>query len=144
MFSRLGFRILEPPIIEYLDALLVGNGKDLQLQTLQIVDQLSGKQIGVRADLTSKRSVDAHTTKDRKVRRLCYAGPVVCESYRRWRFSRSTQGGRRNIGSTSREADKEVISLMLETLTIAGIEKPVLLLGHVGVFMNWCLHCQIL
>ena len=78
VFHVWGFDYIEPPIIEYLDALLVGNGKDLQLQTLQIVDQLSGKQIGVRADLTSQAvRIDAHTTKDRKVRRLCYAGPVV-------------------------------------------------------------------
>ena len=136
VFHVWGFEYIEPPIIEYLDALLVGNGKDLQLQTLQIVDQLSGKQIGVRADLTSQAvRIDAHTTKDRKVRRLCYAGPVVYANPIADSGSRiQHKAGVEIFGSTSREADKEVISLMLETLTISGIEKPVLLLGHVGVF----------
>ena len=136
VFHAWGFEYIEPPIIEYLDALLVGNGKDLQLQTLQIVDQLSGKQIGVRADLTSQAvRIDAHTTKEARVRRLCYAGPVVyanpiADSGSRIQY----KAGVEIFGSTSREADKEVISLMLEALTLAGIEKPVLLLGHVGVF----------
>ena len=116
--------------------MLVGNGKDLQLQTLQIVDQLSGKQIGVRADLTSQAvRIDAHTTKDRRLRRFCYAGPVVYANPIADSGSRiQHKAGVEIFGSTSREADKEVISLMLETLAIAGIEKPVLLLGHVGVF----------
>ncbi len=135
-FHSWGFEYIEPPIIEYLDALLVGNGKDLQLQTFQIVDQLSGKQIGVRADLTSQAvRVDAHTSKDERVRRLCYAGPVVYANPIADSGSRiQHKAGAEIFGSTSREADKEVISLMLETLTLAGIDKPVLLLGHVGVF----------
>ena len=136
LFHTWGFEYIEPPIIEYLDALLVGNGKDLQLQTIQIVDQQSGKQIGVRADLTSQAvRIDAHTTKDRRLRRLCYAGPVVYANPIADSGSRiQHKAGVEIFGSTSREADKEVISLMLETSTIAGIEKPVLLLGHVGVF----------
>jgi ATP phosphoribosyltransferase regulatory subunit len=136
VFHSWGFEYIEPPIIEYLDALLVGNGKDLQLQTLQIVDQLSGKQIGVRADITSQAvRIDAHTTKDARVRRLCYAGHVVYANPIADSGSRiQHKAGVEIFGSTSREADKEVISLMLETLTLAGIDKPVLLLGHVGVF----------
>ena len=136
VFHAWSFEYVEPPIIEYLDALLVGNGKDLQLQTLQMVDQLSGKQIGVRADLTSQAvRIDAHTTKEARVRRLCYAGPVVYANPIADSGSRiQHKAGVEIFGSASREADKEVISLMLETLTLAGIEKPVLLLGHVGVF----------
>ena len=136
VFHAWGFEYIEPPIIEYLDALLVGNGKDLQLQTLQMVDQLSGKQIGVRADLTSQAvRIDAHTTKEARVRRLCYAGPAVYANPIADSGSRiQHKAGVEIFGSASREADKEVISLMLETLTLAGIEKPVLLLGHVGVF----------
>ena len=135
VFHVWGFEYIEP-IIEYLDALLVGNGKDLQLQTLQIVDQLSGKQIGVRADLTSQAvRIDAHTTKDRKVRRLCYAGPVVYANPIADSGSRvQHKAGVEIFGSTSREADKEVISLMLETLTISGIEKPHGCWGTSGVF----------
>ena len=136
LFHTWGFEYIEPPIIEYLDALLVGNGKDLQLQTIQIVDQQSGKQIGVRADLTSQAvRIDAHTTKDGRLRRFCYAGPVVYANPIADSGSRiQHKAGVEIFGSTSRAADKEVISLMLETLIIAGIEKPVLLLGHVGVF----------
>ncbi len=136
VFHSWGFEYIEPPIIEYLDALLVGSGKDLQLQTLQIVDQLSGKQIGVRADLTSQAvRIDAHTTKDGNLRRLCYAGPVVYANPSADSGTRiQHKAGAEIFGSTSMEADKEVISLMLESLSLAQIKKPVLLLGHMGVF----------
>ena len=73
-----GYDYMEPPVIEYLDALLVGSGEDFDLQTLKVVDQISGRQLGVRADMTSQAvRVDAHSLRSDNVQRLCYAGPVV-------------------------------------------------------------------
>jgi ATP phosphoribosyltransferase regulatory subunit len=72
---------VDPPLIEYLDALLVGSGEDLDLQTLKVVDQVSGRQLGVRADMTSQAvRIDAHSIITDGVQRLCYAGPVVFAS----------------------------------------------------------------
>ena len=63
VFVAWGFDYVDPPLIEYLDALLVGSGEDLDLQTLKVVDQVSGRQLGVRADMTSQAvRIDAHST----------------------------------------------------------------------------------
>ena len=78
VFVSWGYDYLEPPVIEYLDALLVGSGEDLDLQTLKVVDQSSGRQLGVRADMTSQAvRVDAHSRHSDNIQRFCYSWPVV-------------------------------------------------------------------
>ncbi|MFM7119084.1 MAG: ATP phosphoribosyltransferase regulatory subunit, partial [Gammaproteobacteria bacterium] len=78
VFRAWGFEYIEPPVLEYLDALLVGSGGDLDLQTLKVVDQRSGRLLGVRADMTAQAArIDAHVLGARGVQRLCYAGTVV-------------------------------------------------------------------
>ena len=78
VFDAWGFDYVEPPVIEYLESLLVGSGEDMDLQTLKVIDQVSGKQLGVRADMTSQAvRIDAHSRVTDDVQRLCYAGPVV-------------------------------------------------------------------
>ncbi|MGB0996649.1 MAG: ATP phosphoribosyltransferase regulatory subunit [Pseudomonadales bacterium] len=136
VFDQWGFDYIEPPLIEYLDALLVGSGEDLDLQTLKVVDQVSGRQLGVRADMTSQAvRVDAHSVVTDGVQRLCYAGPVVFANPVSSQTSRvQFKAGAEIFGAPSIEADAEVVGLMLETLAVADINKPVLLLGHMGIY----------
>ena len=122
-------------MIEYLDALLVGSGEDLDLQTLKVVDQISGRQLGVRADMTSQAvRVDAHSVITEGVQRLCYAGPVVFANPASTQTSRvQLKAGAEIFGAPSIDADVEVVGLMLEALSCQ-INRPVLLLGHMGIY----------
>ena len=138
VFVAWGFDYVDPPLIEYLDALLVGSGEDLDLQTLKVVDQVSGRQLGVRADMTSQAvRIDAHSIITDGVQRLCYAGPVVFASPQNSQDSRvPLKAGAEIFGAPSLVADAEVIALMLEVMRIADIQQPVLLLGHMGIYRN--------
>jgi ATP phosphoribosyltransferase regulatory subunit len=138
VFVAWGFDYVDPPLIEYLDALLVGSGEDLDLQTLKVVDQVSGRQLGVRADMTSQAvRIDAHSIVTDGVQRLCYAGPVVFASPQNPQSSRvPLKAGAEIFGAPSLVADAEVIALMLEVMGIAQIQQPVLLLGHMGIYRN--------
>ena len=131
-----GFEYVEPPVIEYLESLLVGSGEDLDLQTLKVVDQVSGRQLGVRADMTSQAvRIDAHSLVTDDVQRLCYAGPVVFANPQIAQSSRVPfKAGAEIFGADGIEADAEVIGLMLETMDVAGVVEPVLLLGHMGIY----------
>ncbi len=136
VFVSWGFEYIEPPVIEYLDSLLVGSGEDLDLQTLKVVDQVSGKQLGVRADMTSQAlRIDAHSLVTDDVQRLCYCGPVVFANPLIAQSSRVPfKAGAEIFGCDALEADAEVVTLMMETLSVAGISEPVLLLGHMGIY----------
>ena len=136
VFDQWGFDYIDPPLIEYLDALLVGSGEDLDLQTLKVVDQVSGRQLGVRADMTAQAvRVDAHSVITDGVQRLCYAGPVVFANPVSNQTSRvQLKAGAEIFGAPSIEADAEVVGLMLESLAVAEVKKPVLLLGHMGIY----------
>ena len=136
VFDHWGFDYIEPPVIEYLDALLVGSGEDLDLQTLKVVDQISGRQLGVRADMTSQAvRVDAHSIITEGVQRLCYAGPVVFANPASTQTTRvQLKAGAEVFGAPSIDADVEVVGLMLEALRVAQINRPVLLLGHMGIY----------
>ena len=138
VFVAWGFDYVDPPLIEYLDALLVGSGEALDLQTLKVVDQVSGRQLGVRADMTSQAvRIDAHSIITDGVQRLCYAGPVVFASPQNSQDSRvPLKAGAEIFGAPSLVADAEVIALMLEVMRIADIQQPVLLLGHMGIYRN--------
>ena len=136
LFVSWGYEYIEPPIIEYLDALLVGSGEDLDLQTLKVVDQVSGRQMGVRADMTSQAvRIDAHSQVTDDVQRLCYAGNVVFANPQLAMDSRVPfKAGAEIFGSDSLTADGEVIRLMLASVEGAGVENPVLLIGHMGIY----------
>jgi ATP phosphoribosyltransferase regulatory subunit len=138
IFHRAGFDYIEPPVIEYLDALLVGSGSDLDLQTLKVVDQRSGRLLGVRADLTSQAArIDAHSLPEAGVRRLCYAGTVVHANPAGVLESRIPEkAGAEIFGAPSLAADAEVITLLLDVLHAAGLVHPVLVLGHVGIYQH--------
>jgi ATP phosphoribosyltransferase regulatory subunit len=131
-----GYELVIPPMIEYLESLLTGTGEDLDLQTFKLTDQLSGRLMGIRADTTPQVArIDAHILKREVPTRLCYLGSVLHTRPESGGGSRSPlQVGAELYGHTGVESDAEVLSLMLETLKIAGIEKVHVDLGHVGIY----------
>ena len=136
LFTAWGYEYVEPPLVEYLDSLLVGSGADLDLQTLKMVDQRSGRMLGVRADMTSQAvRIDAHSRQKQGIQRLCYAGPIVFANPRGALDSRNPfKAGAELFGCATIEADAEVVGLMLASLKVAGVTEPVLLLGHMGIY----------
>jgi ATP phosphoribosyltransferase regulatory subunit len=136
LFVAWGYQYVVPPLIEYLDALLVGSGNDLELQTFRMVDQRSGRMLGIRADMTSQAArIDAASLRGDGARRLCYAGTVVHANPTGVLESRvPLVAGAELFGAPGSEADAEVVSLMVDTLHCAGIDEPVIELGHVGIF----------
>jgi ATP phosphoribosyltransferase regulatory subunit len=138
VFRSWGFQYVEPPVIEYLDALLVGSGNDLDLQTLKVVDQRSGRLLGVRADMTSQAArIDAHSLGGAGVQRLCYAGTVVHANPLGVLESRVPEkAGAEIFGAKDLSADAEVIALLLEVLSAVGLPAPVLVLGHMGIYQG--------
>lgn len=131
-----GYRLVITPFIEYLESLLTGVGKDLDLQTFKLTDQLSGRMLGVRADITPQAArIDAHKLRRAEPTRLCYIGSVLRTRSSMLDASRSPlQLGAELFGHSGTESDTEILCLMLETLQVAGVEQVYLDLGHVGVF----------
>lgn len=131
-----GYELVMPPFIEYLDSLLTGTGHGLDLQTFKLTDQLSGRLLGVRADMTPQAArIDAHQLRRAEVTRLCYVGSTLQARPEGPAGSRNpVQLGAEVYGHPSFESDVEIISLLLETLRTAGITSLHLDLGHVGVF----------
>lgn len=136
VFRAWGFDYVDPPVIEYLDALLVGSGTDMDLQTLKAVDQRSGRLLGVRADMTSQAArIDAHSLPVEGVQRLCYAGTVVHANPAAALDTRvPLKAGAEIFGAESLSADAEVIALLLDVLRAVDVDRPVLVLGHVGIY----------
>ncbi|HLT14155.1 MAG TPA: ATP phosphoribosyltransferase regulatory subunit [Marinobacter sp.] len=134
--QRWGYQLVIPPLIEYLESLFTGTGHDLELQTFKLTDQLTGRMMGVRADMTPQAArIDAHTLGQDGITRLCYAGHVLHTRPRHMLTGRTPiQAGCELFGSTSEAADLEVISLMLETLRVAGLPRVHLDLAHVSIY----------
>ncbi len=132
-----GYQLVIPPLIEYLESLFTGTGHDLELQTFKLTDQLTGRMMGVRADMTPPQAarIDAHTLGQDGITRLCYAGHVLHTRPRHMLTGRTPiQAGCELFGSGSEAADMEVISLMLETLRVAGLPRLHLDLAHVSIY----------
>lgn len=136
LFASWGYELVIPPLIEYLDSLLTGTGNDLDLKTFKLTDQLTGRLMGVRADMTPQVArIDAHRLGRDMPTRLCYLGTVL-------KTRPDTHGGTRSpmqvgvelYGHSGPEADREVLALLVETLRSAGLEKVYLDLGHVGIY----------
>ncbi|MBQ0712144.1 MAG: ATP phosphoribosyltransferase regulatory subunit [Porticoccus sp.] len=138
LYHGWGYDLVIPPLVEFTDSLLSGTGSDLDLMTFKVTDQISGRMMGIRADITPQTSrMDAHSLRRNGPSRLCYAGTVLYTKPRYPLASRSPiQIGVELYGEAGLAADIEVISLMVETLRLAGLEKPQLDLGHVGVYGN--------
>lgn len=120
--SRRGFELVIPPMLEHLESLLSGTGRELDLQTFKLVDQLSGRTLGLRADTTPQAArIDAHLLNRQGVTRLCYCGPVLHAQPARSSGSRELlQFGAEIFGHAGPEADLEIQDLALEVLAEAG------------------------
>lgn len=131
-----GYQLVGPPMLEYVESLLSGSGGDLDLRMFKVVDQLSGRMMALRADMTPQAArIDAHLLNHSGVTRLCYAGSVlhtVPSGLTRTR--EPLQIGAELYGHDGLESDLEIQQLMLQSLSIAGITKIHLDLGHVAVF----------
>jgi ATP phosphoribosyltransferase regulatory subunit len=136
MFAGWGYELIMPPFIEYLESLLTGTGNDLDLQTFKLTDQLTGRMMGVRADMTPQAArIDAHPLKREAPSRLCYMGTVLRTRSDGFAASRSPlQVGAELFGHAGIESDVEILSLVLETLTLMAIDDVHVDLGHVGIF----------
>lgn len=136
MYRGWGYELVMPPLIEYLESLLTGTGNDLDLQTFKLMDQLTGRMMGVRADMTPQVArIESHVLKRDAPTRLCYMGTVLRTRPLELGGSRSPlQVGAELYGHVGPESDVEIISLMTESLHRVGVQDILLDLGHVGVF----------
>ncbi len=140
LFRVHGYQLVIPPMLEYLESLLTGTGEDLDLRTFKLVDQLSGRMMGVRADITPQVArIDAHLLNREGVTRLCYAGPVLHARPRGLNSTREPlQIGAEIYGHAGIESDLEIQRLLLDALVACGVQGAQLDLGHVGVFRALC------
>ena len=134
LYQSYGYELVAPPILEFLDSLLTGTGSDLNLQTFKLVDQLSGRTLGLRADITPQVArIDAHLLNRAGVTRLCYVGSVAHARTPVGSTAREElQLGAEIYGCATWEADFEAITLLLKTLSIAGLDQVYLDLSHAG------------
>ncbi|HMX14775.1 MAG TPA: ATP phosphoribosyltransferase regulatory subunit [Thauera aminoaromatica] len=135
-FRLRGYQLVMPPLLEYLDSLTTGAGKDLELRTFKLVDQLSGRSMGVRADMTPQVTrIDAHLLNRRGVSRLCYCGSVLHTLPSTLTGTREPlQLGAELYGHAGIEADVEILRLLAEVLRLAEVPASRIDIGHVGLF----------
>jgi ATP phosphoribosyltransferase regulatory subunit len=134
-FRLYGYELVMPPMLEYVESLLAGAGQDTDLRTFKLVDQISGRLLGLRADMTTQVArIDAHLLNRDSVTRLCYAGSVVHTRPSGLHATREPlQIGAEIYGHAGLEADAEIQELALACLALAGFAEPRLDLSHVGV-----------
>jgi len=133
-----GYELVIPPMLEFTESLLIGMGRDVDLSTFKVTDQISGRTLGIRADITPQTArIDAHSFPRAGANRLCYAGQVLYTRPRTAMGSRAPlQVGAELFGVDRLSGDIEVISLMLESLQVAGIEQIYMDLGHVAIYRS--------
>lgn len=137
LYRTWGYQLVMTPMIENLDSLLTGTAHCLALQTFTVVDQISGKQMGIRSDMTPQVArLDAHLlAAESEINRLSYCGHLLHTKPSGIASSRAPlQIGAEIFGSSDLQSDMEVISLMIETLQTVGINEFSIDIGHVGIF----------
>lgn len=136
LLSTWGYEFVIPPMVEYLESLLTGTGEDLDLKTFKLTDQLSGRLMGIRADITPQVArIDAHLLKRDTPTRLCYLGSVLHALPGKSGETRAPlQVGAELYGHSGVASDIEIVKLMLATLSLAGINQTYIDLGHIGIF----------
>jgi len=135
-FASYGYELVMPPMLEFVESLLPGNRSDLDLRTFKLVDQLSGRSMGVRADITPQAArIDAHMLNRQGVTRLCYCGSVLHTLPASFEATREPlQIGAELYGHRGLEADIEVVGLLASTLHLCGIQTVRLEFGHAAIF----------
>lgn len=137
-YHNWGYELVIPPLLEFTESLFSGVGHDLELLTLKVTDQLSGRTMGLRADMTPQAArMDAHSFRKQGVNRLCYADHVVHAKPKSPLAIRTPlQVGVELFGEAGLDADIEVISLLLESLSLSDVDAQsvTLELGHVGIY----------
>lgn len=135
-FRVRGFQLVIPPLLEFVDSLTTGSGRDLSLRTFKLADQLSGRMVGVRADMTPQVTrIDAHLLNRRGVSRLCYCGSALHTLPSSRAATREPlQIGAELYGHAGIEADLEILRLLAEVLRLAEVPASRIDIGHVGIF----------
>jgi ATP phosphoribosyltransferase regulatory subunit len=138
LYTSWCYEMVMPPFIDHIESLLTGTGHDLDLQTFKLVDQLSGRTLGVRADMTPQVArIDAHQLKRDVPTRLCYIGTVLRTRSDSFGSSRSPlQVGAELYGHAGVESDVEILDLMLKTFEVAGVDDIYLDIGNVDIYKN--------
>ena len=136
LFRAQGYELVMPPLLEHVESLLTGTGHDLDLQTFKLVDQLSGRMLGVRADITPQVArIDAHLLNRKGVTRLCYCGSVLHTRPASPGATRELiQIGAEIYGHAGIAADLEIQALLCRSLAAAEVRDARVGMGHVAVF----------
>jgi len=136
LLRKSGYQLVVPPLLEYAESLLIDDSHDMDLRTFKLVDQLSGRTLALRADITPQVArIDAHLLNRQGVTRLCYAGSVLhTQPAGLTRTRELLQIGAELYGHGGLESDLEIQQLMLQSLDLLGIKDVHLDLGHVAVF----------
>jgi ATP phosphoribosyltransferase regulatory subunit len=138
LFFKRGYELVMPPLLEYMDSLLTGTGHDLELRTFKVVDQFSGRMMGVRADITPQVArIDAHLLNRKGVTRLCYCGSVLHTRPATPGATREPmQIGAEMYGESGPQSDLQIQRLLCDALKLAGMRDVRLDVGHVAVFRS--------
>jgi len=138
LFFKHDYELVMPPLLEYMDSLLTGTGHDLELRTFKVVDQLSGRMMGLRADITPQVArIDAHLLNRKGVTRLCYCGSVLHTRPASPGATREPiQIGAELYGDAGVEADLEILRLLCNALQLARVRSARIAIGHVAVFRS--------
>ena len=145
LLRKSGYQLIAPPLLEYAEALLIDGSDDMDLRSFKLVDQLSGRTLALRADITPQAArIDAHLLNRQGVARLCYAGSVLhTQPMGLTRTRELLQIGAELYGHSGSESDLEIQQLMLQSLALLGIRDVHLDLGHVGVFRALVGHAKL-
>ena len=138
LFFGKKYELVMPPLVEFTDSLLTGTGHDLDLRTFKLVDQLSGRMMGVRADITPQVArIDAHLLNRSGVTRLCYCGSVLHARPASPAATREPiQIGAEIFGHAGIGSDLEIQALLCQALAVAGVKGARMDVGHVAVFRS--------
>lgn len=138
LYTSWGYELVIPPLIEYLETLLAGTGPTLDLQTFKLIDQLTGRLLGVRADMTPQVTrIDAHHIKRDVPTRLCYLATVLHTRPNQFAGSRTPlQTGAELYGYAGVAGDAEVLTLMITTLQTTGLTEIHVDVGHVSIYQS--------
>jgi ATP phosphoribosyltransferase regulatory subunit len=136
LFESRGYELVAPPLLEYLESLLSGTGRDLDLATFKLTDRLSGRMMGVRADHTPQVArIDAHLLNRQGVARLCYCGSVLhTVPAGMTKMREPIQIGAELYGHAGIEADLEILKLMIAALKRSGVQGVHVDLGHPNIY----------